>query len=348
MTALSSILEILEKAEKPLHVEEITRRLIDGGLWSTTGKTPARTISARITTDMKRNGDKSLFERVSPGIYTLKRSSRQQEVFAQDPELFEAQIVEPSATTKLGYAPAVCAQKVLEKYGHNEPMHYREITRKAIEEGWLVTKGKTPERSMNARIFNDIRRQERRGEMPRFITHGGGRVSLSKWQDIGLRQQIQQNNEKVRDGLRKQLLKMTAGDFEDLIYDLFDAMDFKMGARPKRRSDGGIDVRGTLVVDDVVCIEMAIQVKKWALKKKVCAPVVQNVRGSLNTHERGMIITTSDFSPGAKVEATQPNKTPIALMNGQRLALLLAKHGFGAVSYATNFLERDVGSSIWS
>jgi restriction system protein len=35
----------------------------------------------------------------------------------------------------------------------------------------------------------------------------------------------------------------------------------------------------------------------------VQAPVVQQVRGSLGAHEQGLIITTSDFSTGARSEA---------------------------------------------
>ena len=141
---------------------------------------------------------------------------------------------------------------------------------------------------------------------------------------------------------------MTPGNFEYLIHDLFDAMDFEMGSRPKGKSDGGIDVRGTLKVDGVVSIEMAIQVKKWDITKRVHASVVQNVRGSLDAHERGMLITTSDFSSGAKTEASQPNKTPIALVNGEELVLLLVKHGFGTVTCATDFLERDKNSPMWN
>lgn len=346
MTVLSSTLKILEKAGKPLHVKEITRRLIADGLWKTSGKTPERTVSARITEDIRKNGKKSPLERVGPGLYALKTSSRQKKASVQNLEILEIQAVELPVTGE-GYTPVACAQMVLDKYGQMEPMHYREITQKAIEEGWLITRGKTPERSMNARIFTDIRRQERRGEVPRFIAHGGGYVSLSKWERAGLHRQIQQNNKQLQEALRKQLLGMTPEDFEELIYDLFDAMDFEMGARPKHKKDGGIDVRGTLIVDDVVHVEMAIQVKKWKPTRKVQAPIVRNVRGSLDAHERGMIITTSDFSSGAKKEAVEPAKTPIGLMNGYRLALLLTKYGFGTVNRAVDFLEKDESSSIW-
>lgn len=52
-------------------------------------------------------------------------------------------------------------------------------------------------------------------------------------------------------------------------------MGFEMVEVTKLSGDGGIDVRGTLVVGDVVRIKMAVQVKKWKLKNNILAPVVQ-------------------------------------------------------------------------
>ena len=63
-----------------------------------------------------------------------------------------------------------------------------------------------------------------------------------------------------------------------------------------KSGDGGIDVRGTMVTGDVIRTRMAVQVKRW--KNNVQAPTVQQVRGSLGTHDQGFIITTSDFSTG--------------------------------------------------
>lgn len=47
------------------------------------------------------------------------------------------------------------AFKVLQKA--KSPLHYREITQKAIEEGWLETEGATPEASLNAQLSVDIK-----------------------------------------------------------------------------------------------------------------------------------------------------------------------------------------------
>lgn len=56
---------------------------------------------------------------------------------------------------------------------------------------------------------------------------------------------------------------------------------------------------------------------------------MQQVRGSLGAHEQGLIITTSDFSPGARSEAARPDAVPVALMNGEQLVTLLIEHDIG-------------------
>ena len=63
--------------------------------------------------------------------------------------------------------------------------------------------------------------------------------------------------------------------------------------------------------------------------------------GSLSAHEQGLIITTSDFSPGAVREAAQPGKTPIALMNGWQLVMLLMEHGIGVRRSTLDLFEID-------
>jgi restriction system protein len=119
-------------------------------------------------------------------------------------------------------------------------------------------------------------------------------------------------------------------DFEDLVSRLLTAIGFEMVEVTKYSGDGGIDVRGVLVIGDVIRMKMAVQAKRW--KNHVQAPAVQQMRGSLGAHEQGLIITTSDFSKGAKNEAIQVDKTPIALMSGEQLVTLLMEYSIGVRS----------------
>ncbi len=349
MTLLNAIVEVLGSVRKPLHVDQIYEEIKDRNLWQTTGKTPTATIGALLYMDIKNNGDASQFVKVKPNVFAMR------EVYEAGEHNIENNPVENekqtskvdsvaeestktiSATSSMSFTD--CAEKVLEEFGDKEPMHYRDITSKALEKGWLVTKGKTPEASMYAQVITEIKRRQSRGESPRFVQHGRGYVGLSQWQARGLSFQIQQYNEKVRKTLKKRLLGLSPKEFEELISQLLPEMGFVEVEVTKISGDGGIDVRGILVVGDVVRIKLAVQVKRW--KNNVQAPVVQQVRGSLGVHEQGLIITTSDFSAGAIKDAAQSDKTPIALMNGDQLVLLLMEHEIGVQRLTTNLYEID-------
>ncbi len=58
-------------------------------------------------------------------------------------------------------------------------------------------------------------------------------------------------------------------------------------------------------------------------------PIVQQVHGRLGTREQGLIITTSDFSAGAREEAERPNAVLVGLMNGEQLVALLVEYDIG-------------------
>ncbi len=64
----------------------------------------------------------------------------------------------------------------------DEPLHYREITKRGLERGWLVTHGKTPEATMNARIGSVIRRQ---GSASTFVRVRPGVFGLRGWLETG-------------------------------------------------------------------------------------------------------------------------------------------------------------------
>ena len=339
MNLLKAIEEVLKSAHEPLHLAVIAEKVISGGLWKSSGKTPEDTIGARLYSDIKKKGEASAFVKVSPRTFVLRNSSAKSNVAPAVPAAVE-ETANPSSANA-GFSFTACAQMVLEEFGGKKPIHYKEITEKALQEEWLVTVGKTPAASMYAQVITEIKRQQKRGERPRFVQHGRGYIGLSQWMGRGLAFQIEQHNNQVRKALRERLSAMRPGEFEELISQLLAEMGFEMVEVTKLSGDGGIDVRGTLVVGDVVRIKMAVQVKKWKLKNNIPSPVVQQVRGSLGAHEQGLIITTSDFSAGAMKEAAEPDKTPIALMNGEQLVMLLMEHGIGVHRSAPDLFEID-------
>ena len=314
MNALDAAAVVLKDGDAPLHYHEITKRMLARKLWTTGGKTPWATVNARINGDIKNLGAASRFFRAGRGRFAL------------NPNDAGERSENGTATDSLSFTDA--AERILNEASDQEPLHYKTITDRALDRGLIRTEGRTPAASMYAMILTEIRRQEERNELPRFVRHGRGMVGLAAWLPDDVAGLIDERNREVRQALLDRSRTAPAADFENLVGDLLAAMGFEAVEVTSSSGDGGIDVRGTLVVGGSVRIRMAVQAKRW--KSNVQAPVVQQVRGSLGAHEQGLIITTSEFSQGAKTEANRSDAAPVALMNGEQLAALLAKHQIGA------------------
>lgn len=324
MNAIDAAFEVLRDAGRPLKCREITDLILTQKLWQTTGKTPWNTVNAKLAVDVRDQGSASRFIRKGPGLYALNPNTPQE--LAEDEHSSDsANEKEDGAGDKLTFTDA--AERVLMDSGEGEPLHYRFITRRALERGLIQTEGRTPAATMYSAVLKEIRRHETRGETPRFAHHGRGLFGLSSWLPEEVAGLVEGKNREVRQALLEQARTASPVEFENLVGVLLAAMGFEDVKQTPISGDGGIDVRGTLVVGDAVHIRMAVQAKRW--KNNVLKPVVQQVRGSLGAHEQGLIITTSDFSKGAKTDANRPDAPPVALMNGEQLAALLAKYQIG-------------------
>jgi restriction system protein len=229
------------------------------------------------------------------------------------------------------------AEKVLSEDKEHRPLPYREIVKRAIDAGLLAPNGLTPAQTMYVQLMTDVKRRASRGDEPRFVQLPKGEFGLAVWGQGDLIAQITAHNRKVKGDLLARLRATDPTEFEQLIGQLVTALGFVDVVVTKPADDGGIDVVGTLVSGGVVKTRMAVQVKRW--KHNVQAPTIQQVRGALGAHDQGLIITTSDFSPGAKDEAKLPDRVPVALMNGEELVSLLVEHQIGVSRANPDLLE---------
>lgn len=67
-----AIILILKEARGSLHYTEITDRILEQGLRKDIGATPASTVNANLSSDIKHHPDETLFSRTNPGEYCLK------------------------------------------------------------------------------------------------------------------------------------------------------------------------------------------------------------------------------------------------------------------------------------
>ncbi len=305
MKAMDAAAIVLRDADEPLHYREITQRMLSRKLWTTEGKTPWDTVRKQLAEHIRTRGSASRFVKHGPGVFALSTNV---------------------VAANLSFTDA--AEQILSQCTEQQPLHYTEITRRALERGLIRTQGRTPAATMYSGILTEIRSRATRGDSQRFVRHGRGMFGLAAWLPVGVAGQIEKQNREVRRLLLERARTASPTDFENLVGELLVAMGFEDVEVTKTSGDGGIDVRGTLVVADAVRIRMAVQAKRW--KRNVPAPVVQQLRGSLGAHDQGLIITTSDFSRGATREANRSDAAPVALMSGEQIAALLAENQIGA------------------
>jgi Restriction endonuclease/HB1, ASXL, restriction endonuclease HTH domain len=237
-----------------------------------------------------------------------------------------------------GLSFADAAERVLREHSKGAPMHYRRITQLALSEGLIASQGQTPEASLNAAMTQDLKRRDAAGRDQRFRAHGRGMYGLALPTDP-LGGAIEKKNAEARARLRAVLSDLDPVLFERLIGELLVALGFEDVEVTSYSNDGGIDLRARLAVGGVTDVKTAIQVKRWG--KNVAPRVVRELRGGLGPHERGLIVTLSDFSKEARAEASASDRSPISLIHGGHLIELLIDNNIGATRRPVTILELD-------
>lgn len=208
----------------------------------------------------------------------------------------------------------------------HQPLHSSEITRRALAQHLIQPTGLTPDATMASRLYTDTQEED-----SRFVRVGKGVFDLARQRPGGIEEQVQQINRRTREQLHDLLLTMPAKLFESLIMGLLLKMGFDESTLhvTPYSGDGGIDVVGVYKAAGLTEVSAAVQAKRW--KGNVGAPTVTQLRGSLQVHQQGIIITTGGFSSGARKEAVAIGKTRIALIDGPQLVEMLIKNRVGAV-----------------
>lgn len=182
-----------------LSAEEITKIALKKNLIETSGKTPAATMGARIYIDIKRNGDNSLFVKVKRGKFGLREWQKTE----QKQSVFRAGSFKSAA------------YEVLKS--ENKPLSIQKITDLAKKRNLLISTGKTPEATMGAQLYMDIKKL---GDKSPFIQLGKNKFGLREWDIEVLKEEIKRQ-ERKKETLIPEKKRSIVGDpvnFEGLIY----------------------------------------------------------------------------------------------------------------------------------
>ena len=157
---------------------------------------------------------------------------------------------------------------------------------------------------------------------------------------------IEENYKEIRNRLAKDLLQQIKVNssvfFEELVIDLLVKMGYggsreDAGRAVGRSGDGGID---GIINEDRLGLDMIyVQAKRW--KGNVGEPPVRDFVGALDGEgvQKGVFITTSNFTPTAKNFAERSSKR-IILIDGNHLAQLMIDHNVGVSVEKTYEIKR--------
>ena len=138
-------------------------------------------------------------------------------------------------------------------------------------------------------------------------------------------------NALLEDDILSNLEKVDPKQFERIVVDVMESMDYGIGSVTPYVADGGID--GIIDEDELGLSKIYLQAKRY-VDNKVNEKEMRNFVGALATHnvKKGVFITTSDFAPKAIAASNNAHGYTIALINGTKLAKLMRKYNLGAKS----------------
>lgn len=139
------------------------------------------------------------------------------------------------------------------------------------------------------------------------------------------------NRAAVEGEVLRAALALSPTGFEELVVRLLAAMGYGHAGSVERTSatgDAGVD--GIISQDPLGLDRIYVQAKRYAVDQAIDRPKIHTFAGALlgKQGDRGVFITTSKFTAGARQEAEKINAR-IELIDGLRLAELLVQYGVG-------------------
>lgn len=139
----------------------------------------------------------------------------------------------------------------------------------------------------------------------------------------------------LEDNLIERVLQCKPEFFERLVVELLMKMgygyDRSSGSVVGKSHDGGVD--GIINEDKLGLSKIYIQAKRYAIGNNVGSHDTQAFVGAMQKAQKGVFITTSDFTKEAKKYVREiqngSNVTPLRLINGHELAKLMVQYEVG-------------------
>lgn len=113
--------------------------------------------------------------------------------------------------------------------------------------------------------------------------------------------------------------------FEEFLKEYLVKMGLDEVEVTQRSRDGGIDLKairkGVGDFSDIDITHYYIQAKRYSLKNKINVSKIRELKGTIPFGYKGMMITTSDFTNDAIIEAGNDPSKPVVIISGKSLVM---------------------------
>jgi len=126
------------------------------------------------------------------------------------------------------------------------------------------------------------------------------------------------------------LLSIEPSAFERLVIRVLRESGFDDVTVTGRSGDGGIDGKGIVRINGILSFHAVVQCKRYKPGRSVAPSEIRDFRGAMQGRtDKGIFITTSDFTKAAVEEATRDGAPPLDLISGERLLEILKELRLG-------------------
>jgi restriction system protein len=169
--------------------------------------------------------------------------------------------------------------------------------------------------------------EELRGVWKRIVADQRRRRKVKPAERLPEDEQHQIPNISWKEKLLKILLELDPKAFERLCQRLLRESGFIKVEITGRSGDGGIDGVGVLRLN-LLSFHVLFQCKRW--RGSVGPSTIRDFRGAMvGRADKGLVLTTGNFTPEARKEATRDGAPPIDLVDGESLCDLLKSTKIG-------------------
>lgn len=156
------------------------------------------------------------------------------------------------------------------------------------------------------------------------------RAQMRKTKSAPKKDEIEETEQELswKEEVLNNLLKMEPSSFERLVQRLLRESGFTQVEVTGRSGDGGIDGKGIMRLGGLLSFHVIFQCKRYS--GSVSANQVRDFRGAMvGRADKGLMVTTGNFTKDALREATRDGAPAIDLVDGDQLVEKLKELGLG-------------------